>query len=926
MQILTDYDFVKASKILNAMFQPVASDPGSPVVSMFWFNTTADRFKGYDGSDVFSVPRIDKAESVTGLWAWNPSSGSVPFTVNASKTGVVSNLNADLLDGYHADAAATADTIALRDASGSLVVATPTLDGHAATKSYVDSVATGNSWKEPALVATTGALPSYSHSAGVLTASVNGEITAQDGVTLVNADRVLVKNESGGNAPYNGIYVVTDIGDLSNPWVLTRATDSDVDAEVTSGLTVFIEGGTVNAGAVFTLTTEDPITVGTTDLTFTQTGGSNIFTAGRGMVKSGTEFHFGKSTAYSTGSIPYASGASTIAFLAAGGSTQVLKGNGAAAPVWGQVDLSTDITGTLAVSNGGTGTTTQFAQGAIVFAGSSGIYTQDSSNLFWNDALDRLGVGTSSPDNELTVSGDVDITGSLGIGTDTPSVKLEINGASDEMLWLNSTSATGNPEIVFLQDNAARAAISFADSLDGLKLDSPYGGIAFFCGAAGSSTQRAALDSTGKLAVNTTSNPSVPLFVGGPDGQGGSGFVSDTVAVFDNADDAADACYVYLIAGDSARSALYFGDTTDDAAGSIDYNHADNSMVFRTAGMNVGLTIDSSQEVKIENLATGAGNDVVTAEDTNRLHKRTIDSRVWGSSLIDGSGTTGTIPKFSDSDTLADSAITDAGSSTIVLTDRHLDMSSHNRIIKGGFGALSTSGSTDWNDAICSRSGNGEVLLQAAHTNGPGNIDGTEFFHVLNFEYGSKNATGNRTQFALPYNKDRIYFRRNFSASWTNWVNVWTSGYQGAGSGMDSDQLDGEEGAYYLDLANSTGDTDDLSEGAVNLFHTDARARGAISTADSAEIAYNSSTGVIGLGTEAGRVKSGTIGDGASTSLGFTHNLGTRNVIVQVFRTGTPYDTVEVDVTRNTINAVTIDFNAAPSSAEYTVVVTAANG
>lgn len=927
MQILSDYDFVKASQILNALHQPVASDPGTPVASMLWFNTSALRFRGYDGSDVFTIPRVDAAESVTGLWAWNPSSGSVPFTVNASKNGIVSNLNADLLDGYHADEDATADTIALRDAAGALSVATPTLDDHATTKAYVDAVASGSDWKEPALVATTTALPAYSHSGGVLTADVNGALTAQDGVTLVNGDRILVKNETSTDAPYNGLYEVTDIGDLSNPWVLTRTADADADSEVNSGLTVYVESGSVNAGAVYTLTTSNPITVGTTDLTFTQTGGSNIFTAGRGIVKSGTEFHFGKSTAYSTGSIPYASGASSISFLSAGASNQVLKGNGAAAPVWGQVDLATDVTGITPVANGGTGTSTQFTQGAIVFAGASGIYTQDSGNLFWNDALDRLGVGTSSPDNELTVAGSVDITGSLGIGTDTPSADLEISSATDEMIWLNSTSATGNPGIVFLQDNSERASIGFSDSEDSIKFDSPYGGISFYVGTGGSSSKQVSISSAGFLAVNRTSNAAFPLVVGGPDGEAGSGYNSDAVAIFNNAGGVSASSFAYITSGSSGRSVLWFGDSDDIIKGAIDYDHAADRFQFRSNGTTVRLSIEPTGYVKVSSFASSSSDSVVT-ENSGVLEKRTVDSRVWGSSLVDGAGNGGYIPLWSDSNSITDSAIQDNGVNSITINDRDIYCQDEARQFIGGFGGKSTTGtgSTDWDHVNNSRSGNGAWLMDTTATNGPGNIDGTEFFHVFNYEYQTKDGTGNRTQFAIPYNKDRMYFRRYFSSSWSSWVNVWTSGYQGSGSGMDADLLDGEEGSYYLDLANSTGDTDDITEGAINLYYTDARARAAVSSAGSSEIAYDSGTGVIGLGTEAARVKSGTIGDGASTSLGFTHNLGTRDVIVQVFRTASPYDTIGADVTRNTVNAVTIEFSAAPSSNEYTVVVTAANG
>jgi hypothetical protein len=57
----------------------------------------------------------------------------------------------------------------------------------------------------------------------------------------------------------------------------------------------------------------------------------------------------------------------------------------------------------LAVTSGGTGTATQFTAGSVVFAGASGIYAQDNSNLFWDDTNNRLGIGTTSPQSPLHV-------------------------------------------------------------------------------------------------------------------------------------------------------------------------------------------------------------------------------------------------------------------------------------------------------------------------------------------------------------------------------------------------------------------------------------------------------------------------------------------------------------------------------------------
>ena len=59
--------------------------------------------------------------------------------------------------------------------------------------------------------------------------------------------------------------------------------------------------------------------------------------------------------------------------------------------------LTTGVTGTLPVANGGTNTSTAFTAGSVVFAGASGTYTQSNSGLFYRDDFKFLGVGTNNP-------------------------------------------------------------------------------------------------------------------------------------------------------------------------------------------------------------------------------------------------------------------------------------------------------------------------------------------------------------------------------------------------------------------------------------------------------------------------------------------------------------------------------------------------
>ncbi len=85
---------------------------------------------------------------------------------------------------------------------------------------------------------------------------------------------------------------------------------------------------------------------------------------------------------------------------AVGTSVQVMHGG--AAPAWGAVVLTTDVSGVLPVANGGTGATA-FTAGSVVFAGASGVYTQDNTNFFWDNTNKRQGIGTAVPATKLHV-------------------------------------------------------------------------------------------------------------------------------------------------------------------------------------------------------------------------------------------------------------------------------------------------------------------------------------------------------------------------------------------------------------------------------------------------------------------------------------------------------------------------------------------
>jgi len=66
---------------------------------------------------------------------------------------------------------------------------------------------------------------------------------------------------------------------------------------------------------------------------------------------------------------------------------------------------------------------------------------------------------------------------------------------------------------------------------------------------------------------------------------------------------------------------------------------------------------------------------------------------------------------------------------------------------------------------------------------------------------------------------------------------------------------------------------------------------------------------------------SATVGDGTNVQIDVTHNLGTRDVGVTVYRNVTPWDEVIPDVQHLSVNVVRLIFSAAPASGQFRCVV-----
>jgi hypothetical protein len=181
--------------------------------------------------------------------------------------------------------------------------ADPTTNLHAATKRYVDETAQGLRARPSADVSTTTNLSAtYNNGTNgvgaTLTSSSNGVLIV-DGYTPSLGEEVLVKDQTNGFE--NGIYNVTQQGDASNSWILTREEFEDESDEIPGSFVFVINGNTLaNTGWVATVDQPETFEIGTDDITFVQFSGAGAFTAGRGLTLDGNEFNVDTSLPFVT--------------------------------------------------------------------------------------------------------------------------------------------------------------------------------------------------------------------------------------------------------------------------------------------------------------------------------------------------------------------------------------------------------------------------------------------------------------------------------------------------------------------------------------------------------------------------------------------------------------------------------------------------
>ena len=449
------------------------------------------------------------------------------------------------------------------------VATTPSNSNDAASKAYVDSTASGLDVKNSVRAATTG-------NGTLASAYANGQTI--DGVSLATGDRILLKDQT--DASENGIYTVNASG------APTRATDFDSDAEVTSGAFAFIEEGTVNADNGFVLSTNGSITVGTTNLAFTQFSGGGAITAGSGMTKSGNTINV-------IGGDGITAGADDISIDIAASSALNIVG-GALDVTIDLSDSTNDVTGTLAIANGGSGQTSM----DDILAGSNKLtITNGAGTVIGGDAT--IDIAESNLDL-ANMGGTADLTSQV------TGVLPVANGG------------TGGANA-----GAARTALGLAIGSDVQAYDAQLASISGLSDAdgkfiVGSASGFVAEDGdTARISLGVGSSDT-PTFAGqtltGDLAMGNNNITG--LATPSNNTDAATKAYVdtasstvsSTIAGDSGSAALTLGSDTFTVGGT--------SGVITTAMSGTTLTVDIADNPTLTGNATITGNLTVQGTTT----------------------------------------------------------------------------------------------------------------------------------------------------------------------------------------------------------------------------------------------------------------------------------------------------------------------
>jgi len=369
------------------------------------------------------------------VWAQSDDFGAPSNLAGTAANGTAETYSRS--DHVHRHAGADHSAIKLSDLSNSLSAnvdfsgsgytlraTTPVNALDVTNKSYVDSVSAGLLPHDAVEACTTGTLAA-TYNAGsadasggtgigaYIQASSNGFIsidavsTTSSPVSFTTGTRVLVKDgvtaASGAESIANGVYYIASAGDIgsgSTPWKLTRATDMDNSpaGEFTSGDFVFVIAGTAHAGQGFVMnspgtgTPTNAIKIGTDTIKWVQFSGGGSLTGASPISISSNIVSVGLASTSAVGVASFPTAQFTVATTGAV-SISALAGSVISGDISGN---AANVTGVVALANGGTAATTAPLARASLGAAASGANSDITSLSGLTSALSIAQGGTSA--------------------------------------------------------------------------------------------------------------------------------------------------------------------------------------------------------------------------------------------------------------------------------------------------------------------------------------------------------------------------------------------------------------------------------------------------------------------------------------------------------------------------------------------------